>query len=245
MHATWRSRHYPWFVPPATVDLLAHERPLVARGEIVVGLDEVGRGALAGPVTVGAVALSTVTAPPVGLTDSKLLSAAQRDALEQPIREWACDWSLGSASAREIDEWGLRLALAVAATRAMDGLRVRPTFALLDGSFNLLRAPLDVSFTATAPPALTYADLAHRTVIRGDSACASIAAASVLAKVHRDRLMVDLDAGRSVFGWASNKGYGAPRHLEALRSHGPSEHHRRSWNLPPWRGSSGPVGESA
>lgn len=158
-----------------------------------------------------------------------------------PIREWAVDWSLGSVSALEIDEWGLRLALAVAATRALEGLEVRPTFALLDGSFNLLRAPLDVSFGVAAPPALTYADLAHQTIVKGDSKCASIAAASVLAKVQRDRIMVDLDKEFAAFDWAHNKGYGAPGHLEALRRHGPTDYHRRSWNLPSWEGLDGPL----
>ena len=241
MHATWRSPHYPWFVHPVTVDLFEHERALFARGEVVVGVDEVGRGALAGPMTVGAVVLSSANTPPEGLTDSKLLSRAQREALEVPIREWALAWSLGSVSAREIDEWGLRLALAVAATRALDGLSVRPTFALLDGSFNLLRAPLDVAFSVAPPPALAYADLAHHTVVKGDARCASIAAASVLAKVQRDRIMVDLDSSYTAFDWAHNKGYGAPGHLEAIRCHGPSEHHRRSWKLPAWEGSAAPV----
>ena len=241
MNATWPARQYPWVVRRRTEDLLDHERLLLARGEVVVGVDEVGRGALAGPLTVGAVVVSSPDEPPQGLTDSKLLSHAQREALEMPIREWAVAWSLGSVSALEIDEWGLRLALAVAATRALDGLSVRPTFALLDGSFNLLRAPLDVAFAAAAPPALTYANLAHQTVVKGDSKCASIAAASVLAKLPRDRIMIDLGQEFVVFDWAHNKGYGAPGHLEALRRHGPTDHHRRSWNLPSWEGLDVPL----
>lgn len=228
-----------------TGDLPLHERSLLARGEVVVGMDEVGRGALAGPLTVGAVVITSPNAPPEGLTDSKMLSHRQRESLEVPIREWAIDWSLGSVSANEIDDWGLRLALAVAATRALDGLRVRPTFALLDGSFNLLRAPLDVAFGVASPPALAYADMAHLTVVKGDSKCATIAAASILAKVQRDRVMVEMDRHFGAFGWAQNKGYGAPSHLAALRRHGPTEQHRRSWNLPSCEGPVDPAEVSA
>ena len=213
-------------------DLLAFERPLLERGEVVVGVDEVGRGALAGPLTVGAVVLSRPTTPPSGLTDSKLLSAGRRESLIDPLIAWADDWSLGSVSAEEIDQWGLRLALAVAATRALDGLRTRPTHALIDGSFNLLQAPLNIAFGVTSPPELTYRSLAATTIVKGDQQCATIAAASVLAKVNRDRLMTDLDVECQGYGWASNKGYGAQMHLAALRRLGPNAHHRRSWRLP-------------
>jgi ribonuclease HII len=215
-----------------TVDALDVERPLLARGEIVVGIDEVGRGALAGPLTVGAVVLRCCETPPEDLTDSKLLSPARREALVGPLERWAADWSLGSVSAAEIDQWGLRLALAVAATRALDGLSVRPTYALIDGSFNLLRAPVDTAFGESMPPALSYQSLHATTIVKGDQKCASIAAASVLAKVHRDSVMVDLDRTFQAYGWAHNKGYGAAAHLEALRQWGPNVHHRRSWRLP-------------
>ena len=216
---------------PANVDLLVIERPLLERGEVVVGVDEVGRGALAGPLTVGAVVITDLASPPKGLNDSKLLTPARREALVAPLEAWAAAWSLGSVSAGEIDAWGLRLALAVAATRAIDGLSVRPTHALLDGSFNLLRAPLDLAFDCAAPPRLSYEELAVTTVVKGDRRCATIAAASVLAKVHRDDLMVALGAEFERYGWAQNKGYGAPRHLQALREDGPCRHHRRTWHL--------------
>jgi ribonuclease HII len=213
-------------------DLLAFERPLLEGGDVVVGIDEVGRGALAGPMAVGAVVLTGVTPPPEGLDDSKLLSVTRREALVVPLEQWAADWSIGWTSAAEIDAWGLRLALAVAATRAIDVLTVRPTHALVDGSFNLLRAPLDVGFGVAAPPRLAYDTLPVTTVVKGDSACASIAAASVLAKVQRDRSMVALSEGFEDYGWASNKGYGAEVHLEAIRRLGPTTHHRTSWRLP-------------
>ncbi|HVA53628.1 MAG TPA: ribonuclease HII [Acidimicrobiales bacterium] len=215
-----------------TQDLLEVERSLLDRGDVVVGIDEVGRGALAGPLTVGAVVIHDDLAPPVGLNDSKLLTPAQRTALVDPLTRWAGEWALGSASAHEIDEWGLRLALAVAATRALNGLTTSPTHALIDGSFNLLRSPIDVRFGATAPPPLRYAALPATTIIRGDRQCATIAAAAVLAKVHRDALMVSLHDEFREYQWAQNKGYGAPEHLEALRRRGPSSHHRTTWNLP-------------
>lgn len=231
MHVTGWVRNYPWNVP-VLADLLTFERPLLELGAIVVGIDEVGRGALAGPLTVGAVVLNCCAPAPEGLNDSKLLTRARREALVGPLEAWAADWSLGSASAGEIDAWGLRLALAVAATRALDALTLRPTHALIDGSFNLLRAPSDVAFGVERPPALRYAKLRATTIVKGDRASASIAAASVLAKVSRDRVMVELDRQFRVYGWASNKGYGAGAHLDALRTWGPNSHHRQSWRLP-------------
>ena len=224
-----------WLYPltvTALPDLLEFERPLLERGEIVVGIDEVGRGALAGPLTVGAVVLTCCAAPPEGLNDSKLLSAARRQALVEPLEAWAAAWSLGSVSASEIDAWGLRLALAVAATRALDGLRVRPTHALIDGPFNLLHSPTDISFGVTRPPELHYRNLTATTIVKGDRLSASIAAAAVLAKVHRDLVMVELDREFAAYDWAHNKGYGASAHLDALRTWGPNDHHRRSWRLP-------------
>ncbi len=213
-------------------DLLVHERVFLQRGEVVVGIDEVGRGALAGPLVLGAVVLTGMTPPPESLNDSKLLTPRQREELEIPLVEWAADWSLGSVSASEIDAWGLRLALAVAATRALDALRVRPSVALIDGSFNLLRAPQDIAFGVERAPELTYRTMSVTTFVKGDRRCGSIAAASVLAKVHRDRVMVELDRGFVAYGWGRNKGYGAKRHMEALRQHGPTVHHRQSWRLP-------------
>lgn len=215
-----------------SLDLLSYERGLLASGEVVVGLDEVGRGALAGPLTVGAVVITTDRLAPTSLTDSKLLTAAKREDLEEPIKEWAADWSLGSVTSQEIDQWGLRLALAVAATRAIDGLKIRPSHALIDGSFNLLQAPLNVGFGVDLPPELRYRRLPATTLVKGDRKSATIAAASILAKVARDREMVALDDKFPEYGWSSNKGYGAPEHLAALKKLGPSPLHRVSWNIP-------------
>lgn len=213
-------------------DLLEYERALLDRGEVVVGIDEVGRGALAGPMTVGAVVVCGADLPPERLNDSKLLTPVRRTSLVEPIRQWAAEWSLGSVSASEIDAWGLRLALAVAATRALDGLTSVPTYGLIDGSFNLLSSPLDVGFGVVRPPPLRYASLPATTIVKGDQRCATIAAASILAKVHRDSVMVELHEAHAEYQWASNKGYGVPAHLEAIRRHGPSSHHRRTWRLP-------------
>jgi ribonuclease HII len=217
-----------------TVDTewLVYEREHLDRGEVVVGIDEVGRGALAGPLVVGAVVVTERTPPPPSLNDSKLLTPLVREELVEPLQRWAADWSLGSVSAPEIDAWGLRLALAVAATRALDGLRVRPSVALIDGSFNLLRAPIDVTFGTAHPPDLAYRSMSTTTIVKGDRCCASIAAASVLAKVHRDRVMVELGRAFVDYGWSSNKGYGAKAHMEAIRRLGQTDHHRHSWQLP-------------
>jgi len=212
-------------------DLLEHERSLVARGEVVVGVDEVGRGALAGPLTVGVVVVTSAAPAPRGLTDSKLLSPARRESLVAPIRGWAAAWSLGSVSASDIDRWGLRLALAVAATRALDGLTLTPTFALLDGSFNLLDAPMPLDGEVNGVPPLRYATLRHATLVKGDRKSATIAAASVLAKVHRDAEMIRLHEGFEPYEWSQNKGYGSARHMQVLRQRGPSMHHRRTWRL--------------
>jgi len=213
------------------LDLLAFERPLLSRGEVVVGLDEVGRGALAGPMTIGAVVITENVPPPVGLNDSKALTPQRREALIGPLESWAADWSLGSVSADEIDRWGLRLSLAVAATRALDGLSLAPTFALIDGSFNLLDAPLRFNDDDLDPPALHFASLAHTTLIKGDTRSATIAAASVLAKVQRDRAMRHLALEFPEYGWDANKGYGAPHHLRALIEQGPCHYHRQTWRL--------------
>ena len=213
-------------------DLLVHERALLERGEIVVGIDEVGRGALAGPMVLGAVVLTRASPAPESLNDSKLLTPRQREALVVPLEQWAADWSLGSVSAREIDSWGLRLALAVAATRALDALRIRPSVALIDGSFNLLRAPQNVRFDVEPPPVLSYHSMPATTLVKGDQRCATIAAASVLAKVHRDRIMVELSRHFSDYDWSSNKGYGAKVHMDAIRRLGQTTHHRHSWRLP-------------
>jgi ribonuclease HII len=239
MNATGTGRQYGGEV--RATDLMVHERAAVSAGRVVVGIDEVGRGALAGPLTVGAVLVTGRGDPPDGLADSKALTTVRREALVAPIAAWAEEWSLGWVSAQEIDRWGLRVAIAVAATRALSGLTSRPDLCLVDGPVNLLRAPADQPLDDPAPP-LGFSSLECRTLVGGDSRCATIAAASVLAKVSRDLEMVDLDAQFPVYGWRRNKGYGVPEHLRALRRFGPTVQHRSSWRLPPrdgWGGDDG------
>lgn len=193
---------------------------------IVVGIDEVGRGALAGPVAVGACALEILDgrAPqlPDGVRDSKKLTARRREALVDPIRTSAAAASVGWASPAEIDELGIMPALTRAALRAIDALDIEIDAILLDGDVDVLTAALT---TAERPAPLVELRVA------ADRDCASVAAASILAKVARDARMVEIDAEAPDYCWASNKGYGSAAHREAIDRLGASEHHRRSWRL--------------
>lgn len=189
--------------------------------KIVAGVDEVGRGAWAGPVTVCA-AVTGLRRPPEGLTDSKLLTIPRRRALAEELLLWVSDHALGHASSEEIDELGMTAALRLAAERALGRLSVCPDAVILDGKHNYLGAPWRV-----------------RTVIKGDRSCVSVAAASVIAKVHRDALMTELGAQHMAFGFDSNAGYPSPVHRAALEEWGPTPYHRLSWSyleaLPRWR----------
>jgi len=207
---------------------LAHERVLWDAGAIIVaGIDEVGRGALAGPVSVGVCALGPCDVWPEGLADSKELTRAARERLAAPLAEYGAARAVGHASAEEIDAVGIIAALRLAALRAL--AEVGPVDAiLLDGKHDWLSAPpatlLDEAEPVAVPPV--------RMVIKGDTLCASIAAASVLAKVERDAIMRAAHGEHPEFGWEGNKGYGAAGHLDAIREHGPTPWHRRSWALP-------------
>lgn len=228
----------------------------------VGGMDEVGRGALAGPVTVGVVVVDAATrsAPP-GLDDSKRLTALQRERLVPLLQRWAPMWAVGHADNEEIDAWGILLALRVAGLRALAALAVPPERLLLDGTYDWLHRPQPLQEQGDlldgllddgdvpAPvgprriPAPHVPDvpwelerLASRAphvdlLPKADRRCAAVAAASVLAKVERDRLMASWGEEDTRWGWGANKGYSAPEHLAALRVHGPCERHRRSWNL--------------
>lgn len=204
---------------------------LAAGHRLVAGMDEVGRGALAGPVSVGVVVVDETTGRlPSGLRDSKLLTPEAREALCEPVRRWARGSAVGHASAAEIDAVGIIAALRLAGTRALatlaaDGLR--PDLVLLDGSHDWLTAPVDLFASAEPAPGPLV-----RTQVKGDLRCAAIAGASVLAKCERDALLVDLAPAHPEYGWDSNKGYSAPGHLAALRTLGPTAWHRRSWRLP-------------
>ncbi|MCL2554036.1 MAG: ribonuclease HII [Actinomycetia bacterium] len=187
----------------------------------VAGVDEVGRGAWAGPVTVCA-AVTGLRRPPEGLTDSKLLTPKRRTALAAVLTGWVTSYALGHASNDEIDELGMTAALRLAAGRALAGLPERPDAVILDGKHNYLGAPWQV-----------------RTVIKGDQSCVAVAAASVIAKVQRDGAMAELGLEYAPFAFEDNAGYPSPVHRAALEEFGPTGHHRLSWSyldtMPRWQ----------
>lgn len=210
---------------------------------MLVGMDEVGRGALAGPVSVGVVAIDTsCRSAPSGVKDSKLLTRAAREALVPRIQRWAVSWAVGHAGPEEIDRWGIMTALRLAGERALATCGVAADLVLLDGNHDWLSHPARVGLFTTAdstdlglphagPPTTAGPPPPVRTLVKADLSCSSVAAASVLAKVARDNLMVSSHEHHPAYRWNLNKGYAAPEHIEALREHGPCEHHRRSWNL--------------
>jgi ribonuclease HII len=210
---------------------LRYERELLRSGATLLGcVDEVGRGALSGPVTLGIVVVSIDTkSAPQGVRDSKLLSAAVREALAPKIRRWALDHAVGHASADEIDEFGLMAAMRLAGRRALAQLDRAPDLLLLDGNHDYLSPPVQEGLFGD--PELSDVPRVV-TRIKADMRCAGVAAASVLAKTTRDAIMLDLDVEHPEYCWAENKGYSAPAHLDALGRLGPTRHHRRSWSLP-------------
>jgi ribonuclease HII len=175
---------------------------------LVAGVDEAGRGPLAGPVVAAAVILDD-TRRIRGLADSKVLTPLQRDRLYDQIREKALCCSVAEASVEEIDSLNILHATMLAMKRAVEGLRLKPAKVLVDGN----RLPL--------------IDVLAEAVIGGDAIVKSISAASILAKVHRDRLCRTLDEEFPQYGFAAHKGYGTPEHLQALLVHGACRHHRR------------------
>ncbi|GAA0272448.1 ribonuclease HII [Actinomadura nitritigenes] len=196
----------------------------------IAGVDEVGRGAWAGPVVVCA-AMTDLTAPPVlrgrgdrtvALTDSKLLTAAHRASFAEVLPGWLAGHAIGASAPEEIDEVGMTEALRRAAVRALEALPHPPDVVILDGKHDFLRRPWRV-----------------RCEIKADQRSVTVAAASVLAKVHRDGLMADLEHEHPGYGFADSAGYPSPVHQRALEESGPTPHHRLSWSylddLPRWR----------
>ena len=176
----------------------------------VCGVDEAGRGPWAGPVSAGAVILDPARVPK-GLDDSKKLTPKARAALELEIKDKALAWGVGLASVEEIEELNILHATGLAMYRAIEALAVTPAFALVDGNYRF-KLPCEI-----------------KTVVKGDSISSSIAAASILAKVARDRLMIEMDAVYPGYGFAAHKGYHAEVHAQALRTLGPCAIHRRAW----------------
>lgn len=185
-------------------------RVLKIRTGPVAGVDEAGRGPLAGPVVAAAVILDRKKIPK-GLNDSKQLDAQTREDLFPRIMAAALAVGVGEASVDEIDLINIRQATHMAMARAIRALRFAPAFALVDGN--------------DAPPLPCPCD----TIVEGDAKSVSIAAASIIAKVTRDRIMAALHDAHPHYGWRNNKGYGTPEHLSALTRHGPCPHHRRSF----------------
>lgn len=178
--------------------------------QVICGVDEAGRGPLAGPVCAAAVILPPHLQIP-GLTDSKKLTDKKRRELFPVIQEQAIAYGIGFASEREIDEINILQATFLAMERALDGLTVKPELVLIDGN-----REKDFGFPV-------------KTVVKGDSLSANIAAASVLAKVSRDDLMLKMEAEYPGYGFAIHKGYGTKAHYEALTKYGPCPIHRRSF----------------
>ncbi|TBO32449.1 ribonuclease HII [Aquabacterium lacunae] len=199
-----RSRKSLKAAEPQQLDLLWTPSGLIA------GVDEAGRGPLAGPVVAAAVILDDQH-PIAGLNDSKKLTAARREQLFDEIRAKALCCSIAEASVAEIDQLNILQATMLAMRRAVEGLRLRPAQVLVDGNrIPVLNVPAEA-------------------IVKGDAKVACIAAASILAKVHRDRLCDDLHARHPGYGFATHKGYPTPDHLQALQTLGPCPDHRQSF----------------
>ena len=177
---------------------------------LMAGVDEAGRGPLAGPVVAAAVILDDLR-PIKGLADSKTLTAARREKLYDEIRANALCCSIAEATVEEIDSLNILQATMLAMRRAVIGLRLKPVRVLVDGN----RLPL--------------LDVPAEAVVRGDALVQAISAASILAKVHRDRWCAQIDQDFPLYGFAGHKGYGTATHMAALREHGACIHHRRSF----------------
>lgn len=206
---------------------LTWERSLLAsHGGVLVGIDEVGRGALAGPVTVGGVRIRADTPDaPVGVNDSKRVSARRREHLVPTIKHWADAWSVVHVPASVIDAVGIMAALSLGARQVASSLLTgRHGVILLDGNQD---------FVTEGSPSASSGDWQVVTREKADAACASVAAASILAKVARDAVMVQLHRAAPCYGWEGNKGYGSAGHRAAIAEAGSTSWHRRTWRLLP------------
>ncbi|WP_298036639.1 ribonuclease HII [uncultured Microbacterium sp.] len=205
---------------------LTLEREILAEYDLIIALDEVGRGALAGPVSVGAAVMDAAGARrriPEGLRDSKLITEKRRPEMAERAAAWVQASAIGWATASEVDEVGIMRSLGLAASRAIDavvaqGASIAGALVILDGNHDY------VSRVHPVP-------LQVRSVIKGDRDCASVSAASVIAKVERDALMADLHDSHTAYRWDRNKGYASPDHRAAIRDFGLTPHHRASWAI--------------
>ncbi|OGE27045.1 ribonuclease HII [Candidatus Daviesbacteria bacterium RIFCSPLOWO2_02_FULL_40_8] len=194
---------------------LSEERHLWRQGyKLVCGVDEVGRGSFAGPVVTAAVIFQPEVVLPAGINDSKLLSAKKRLELDSQIKQLALAWFIDLVDVPVINELGIGQATQLSFINCVQGLKVQPDFILIDG---LYISGID--------------KIKQKAIIHGDQLSLSIAAASIIAKVYRDRLMEDLAKQHPEFGWDKNKGYGTRAHREAMKQYGLSKQHRRSFSL--------------
>jgi ribonuclease HII len=207
---------------------LAVERELWAQGhDVVVGMDEVGRGSWAGPLSVGA-AVVPADRRVYKIRDSKMLTEPEREAIFERIASWCRAWAVGHASQEECDELGMSAAQKLAAARALDGLGLDADRVVLDGNWDFVGRGTTIK------------------MVKADARCLSVAAASILAKVTRDRIMRAEAEHYPGYDFELNKGYPCPRHKAALRGYGPSAIHRRAWVFMdhlPWPGLARPIPE--
>ncbi|MFE7196171.1 ribonuclease HII [Microbacterium oxydans] len=205
---------------------LTLERRLLGECELIISLDEVGRGALAGPVAVGAAVMDAAGARrrvPEGLRDSKLVTEKRRPEVAARAAAWVQASAVGWASAAEVDEVGIMRALGLAASRAVSAVAAQG--AALDGALILLDGNHDYVSKVHPTP------LNVRPVVKADRDCASVSAASVIAKVARDGYMAELHETHPAYQWNRNKGYASIEHRDAIRTIGLSPHHRASWAI--------------
>jgi len=208
------------------VPRLTVERRLLKEHRLVIACDEVGRGALAGPLAVGAALVDPALSRrriPEGLRDSKLIPEARRAAIAARAAAWVPASAIGWATSAEIDDVGIMRALGIAAVRAVDGLRaqgveVDDAIVILDGNHDYI-TPVSRVGRGVLP------------IVKADRDCASAAAASVVAKVARDELMVGLHDESPAYRWVANKGYASSEHRAAIVEHGLTPHHRASWSI--------------
>jgi ribonuclease HII len=194
---------------------LGYEREMWDQGhEVLVGIDEVGKGAWAGPLTLVAAVIPSDRRI-YKIRDSKMLTEVEREALFDRVADWCRSWAVGQASPRECDELGMSDAQRLAARRAVEGLGVEPDHFLVDGHWDFVGDLIDGCSTTR--------------VVKGDASCLSIAAASILAKVIRDRQLRTLALSYPEYLFDQNKGYPCPRHRAALQAYGPLPAHRLSW----------------
>ena len=208
------------------------ELSLLSEGHATVGaMDEVGRGSPFGPCCVAVVVVDSRVGPfPSALRDSKLLTRANRERLVGPLREWVREVAIATASASEIDAWGLTVALRLAGQRALASLDASPDVIILDGAHDWLSPARAPALDGPPYPEVVVGEV--RTRVKADQHCASVAAASVFAKVHRDDLVREFATSIPGYDLENNMGYATASHLAALRALGPSAHHRISWRLP-------------